>query len=447
MQHAVVIGGSMAGLLAARVLSDHCERVTLIERDNLPEFAEHRRGVPQGRHTHGLLASGREVLEQYFPGIAQELIAAGAVPGDILQSLRWFMEGGCHVRALSGLEGLMMSRPFLEARVRQRVLARTNVTCLDVTTVDRLEIQPGSGRVTGVRIGHRSLTADLTVDATGRGSKTLQWLRDLGFDPPLEERVEIGLAYTTRLFRRSRMDLNGDLGAIIPPTPEGKRGGVILAQEGDRWTVTLIAHFIPPAPEELGGFIEYARSLPAPYIHEVVRNAEPIGDGFSARFPASVRRRFERLTRFPEGFLVFGDAMSSFNPIYGQGMSVACLEAVVLEEVLRKGSTGIARQFFARAAKVVDIPWSIAVGNDLRMREAVGPRTAAVRLINWYLTKLHKAAHSNPVPAIAFHKVGNLLAPPPTVMHPRIALQVLSSSIARQTRKPEERRRAVAVGR
>jgi 2-polyprenyl-6-methoxyphenol hydroxylase-like FAD-dependent oxidoreductase len=212
--------------------------------------------------------------------------------------------------------------------------------------------------------------------------------------------------------------------------------------------VTLIAHFIPPAPEQLDGFIEYARTLPAPYIYDVVRHAEPLGEGCSARFPASVRRRFEKLTRFPEGLLVFGDAISSFNPIYGQGMSVACLQAVALDQVLRERSANLARRFFARAAAVVDIPWSIAVGNDLRMPEAVGPRTTAVRLINWYIAKLHRAAHTDPVTALAFHKVGNLLAPPPSVMHPRIAIRVFLRGLVRPSRNAaEEHPHAFGVGR
>jgi 2-polyprenyl-6-methoxyphenol hydroxylase-like FAD-dependent oxidoreductase len=426
-KHAIVFGGSMGGLLAARVLSDHFERVSLVERDALPALAEQRRGVPQGRHTHGLLASGRNVLEKLFPGISEALLKAGAVTGDIVRDSRWFFEGACLSRPPSGLNGLLMTRPLLEAAVRERVLAHPKVVRRDELAVEELVVDRKSGRVTGVRASGEALLGDLVVDATGRGSRSPQWLEELGYKKPLEEVVQVGLGYTTRFFRRKPTDLNGDTAVVIPPTPKGKRGGVMLAQEGDRWTVTLIAHFGNYAPEDLDGFIAFASTLPAPYIHEVVSRNEPLGETASARFPASVWRRYELLQRFPAGYLVFGDAICSFNPIYGQGMSVAALQAVELERTLAcsDGDSALAKTFFCRAAKVVEIPWSIAVGADLRIPETVGRRTTGVKLVNWYISKLHKAAHADPVAALAFHRVGNLLAPPPSIMRPRVAIRVL----------------------
>ncbi|HYL38231.1 MAG TPA: FAD-dependent monooxygenase [Bryobacteraceae bacterium] len=429
MEHAVVVGGSMAGLLCARVLADHCERVTILERDSFPAAVENRRGVPQGRHTHGLLASGRQVLERFFPGISEELVQAGAVPGDVARDCRWFFGGACLAKFTSGMQGLLMSRPFLEAAVRSKVLALPNLWVRENTIVDGLASTADNARVIGVRIGNETLAADLVVDTTGRGSHSPQWLESMGYPKALEERVEVALAYTTRFFRRRPQHLDGDGAAIIPPTPEGKRGGVMLAQEGNRWTLTLIGHFGQAAPPELEGFIEYARTLPAPYIYDVIRDAEPLGEPATARFPASARRRYEKLRQFPEGYLVFGDAISSFNPIYGQGMSVAALEAVELDRTLAEGENNLARRFFRRAAKVVDIPWAVAVGNDLRMKETIGPRNAGVKVINWYLSKLHNAAHHDPVPALAFHRVGNLLAPPPSVLHPRVAWRVLLGNL------------------
>jgi 2-polyprenyl-6-methoxyphenol hydroxylase-like FAD-dependent oxidoreductase len=428
-KHAIVVGGSMAGLLAARVLSDHYQQVSVVERDTLPAQPQHRRGVPQSCHTHGLLASGSRVLESLFPGISDALVEAGALTSDVVRDCRWFFEGACLARVPSDLKGLLMTRPMLEAAVRVRVLSNPKVRTCDNSAVEGLILDDDGARVIGVRIAGQTLAGDLIVDATGRGSRTPQWLQSLGYEKPREETVQVGIGYATRFFRRRPADLAGDLAAVIPPTPAGKRGGVMLAQEGDRWTVTLIAHFGNYPREDLAGFIEFARSLPAPYIHEVVSSAEPLGDAASTRFPASIRQRYEALKRFPSGYLVFGDAICSFNPIYGQGMSVAALQAVELEKSLTASGDDLAKIFFRRARKVVDIPWSIAVGSDLRIPETVGPRTMYVRIINWYMSRLHQAAHADAIASLAFHQVGNLLAPPPSVMHPRVAVRVLSRNL------------------
>ncbi|MFL6446261.1 MAG: FAD-dependent oxidoreductase [Bryobacteraceae bacterium] len=422
---AVVIGGSMAGLLAARVLANHYDRVIIIERDPLPASREIRRGVPQARHTHGLLAGGREALERLFPGISEELIAAGALTGDIVRESRWFLEGGRYCRPVSGLKGLLMSRPFLESAVREHVSRVPNVQIRDGLEVRGLIVSGSGSQITGVEAGSERLDSDLVVDTTGRGSRSVRWLEAMGFPKPQEERVQVDLSYTTRLFRRSRKDLNGDLAVIIPPTPQGKCGGVMLAQEDDLWTVTLISEFGPPAPGELDGFIEFAKALPAPDIHEVISSAEPIGAAAPFRFRASVRRHYEKLSRLPLGYVAMGDALSSFNPIYGQGMTVAALEALALDSVLSNNPRDLARHFYQRASKVVDTPWSIAVGNDLRIPETVGRRSLGVRFVNSYIARLHRAAHRDPAVAIAFHQVGNLVKPPAHIMRPAIAWRVL----------------------
>ncbi|GBD32126.1 Putative epoxidase LasC [bacterium HR33] len=429
--HAIVIGASMGGLLAARALADFYQQVTLVERDTFPPIGENRKGVPQGRHTHALLLRGGEILEGMFPGLTADLMARGAPFLDRPeQELIWFDGGGYHARFTNedGRNGaLMVSRPLLEGYVRQRLLALPNVTAIE--QCDALGLVPSerAGRVRGVRLVRRAggsaeevLEADLVVDASGRGSRAPKWLADMGYTPPAEERVTVNLAGVTRLYRRRPEHLNGAKVVIITLSPTLKRGAVMLAQEGERWTLTLIGFAGDPPPRDEEGFLAFARSLAAPEVYEVIKDAEPLSDFLPYRVRANERRRYERLTRFPEGFLIFGDALCSFNPIYGQGMSVAAMEALDLQQELRRGGEGLWRRFFRRAARSIDIPWQIVVSGDLRFPEAEGKRTPAIRFINAYMARLHRAAHRDPVVAKAFNDVASLLAPPQSLMGPGI---------------------------
>lgn len=435
----------MAGLLAARVLSDRFSRVTVVERDTLPAGAAHRRGVPQAHHTHGLLAGGAQVLDRLFPGLTDQLVANGAIRSDILARTRWVFEGAPLAQVPSGMDSVTCTRPFIEATVRARVRGIRNVTFRDGNHAIALRTDDAGYRVTGVALMNGDvLEADFVVDASGRGSRICQWLQTLGYVAPIEERVEVGLAYTTRMFRREAQHLDGDCGVVVPPTPSGKRGGVLIAQEGDRWTVTLIAHFVPAAGEAVDDFVAFAAQLPCSDIHDIIKSAEPLGHAATARFPASVRRRFERLTRFPEGLVVMGDAICSFNPIYGQGMSVAALEAVALGEILDAGNRQTGKRFFRRAARIIDTPWTTAVGNDLRMPEVTGPRTAIGELITRYISQLHKAAHHDAALAIGFMRVANLVAPPSALFAPATIARVLRSVVGARRRLAA--RDAVATG-
>lgn len=435
-RHAVVIGGSMAGLLAARALADRFEQVTLIERDELPSGPAPRKGVPQSRQTHGLLAGGRELLDQLFPGMTADLIREGAVPGDMLADSWWFLEGGWLARERSGLGGLLMSRPLLEHAVRRRVQVLSNLSTRQ-GNVDALMHRGGC--VTGVQVDGQALPADLVVDATGRGSRTPQWLDAWGYERPVEERVTVGIKYTTRLFRRSD-GLGEPVAVIVPPTPDGKAGGVMLAQEGGRWTVTMVSSFGAAPPTDLAGFLDFARRLPSPAIYSHIQEAEPIGDAQTYSFPASVRTRYERLARFPERLLVIGDALCSFNPIYGQGMTVAAFEALALDKAVASGLDGLPRRFFAAAAAVVDVPWQLAVGGDLRIPEVVGARTRMGSILGWYIARLHEAAHTDARLALAFMRVANLVRPPQTLLSPgalvRVAYRHLLNCLTRHSKAP-----------
>ena len=434
-RRAIVIGASMGGLLAARALSDHFAEVLLLERDELPEHAEHRRGVPQGRHTHVILASGYRVLETLFPGISRELLDAGGVGGDAAHDVSWFVEGERLSRFVSGLQGLGMSRELLESAVRRRVRELPTVRIRANASVDGLIVSGATRRVAGVTLGTETLDADLVVDAGGRGSRSPRWLAALGYAKPPTESVGIELRYTTRRFRRRPHDLGGYNAVVVPPTPSGKRGGVIVALEGAQWTVTLMTHFSDFPPSDLAGFVEFTRTLPAAEIHDVVCGAEPIGQPHTIRVPASVRHRYDRLKRFPAGYLVFGDAISSFNPIYGQGMSVAALEAIELAAVLRRHPNDLARRFFRRSAKIVDAAWAISAGNDVRMPEATGRRNVLVTFTNWYVAQLLRAGQRDPRVARAFLHVSNLLASPPSLLRPSLLYSVARTAALPRSRK------------
>jgi 2-polyprenyl-6-methoxyphenol hydroxylase-like FAD-dependent oxidoreductase len=431
---AVVVGAGVGGLLAARVLADHYPEVWLLERDALPAAGETRPGAPQGRHVHALLAAGREGMERLFPGFTAEIVAQGGVLADI-ERLRWFHHGGYQARC-TGIQALLVSRPRLEAQLRTRVLALPGVRVLERCAA--LFPEPGgSGRVRGVRLAgvHGGpapgdwIDADLVVDAGGRASKSPSWLAALGFEPPAEESVRIGCAYSTRLYRRRPTHFDGDVAAIIVPTPPQRRGAVLQAIEGDRWILTLLGVLGDEPPGDAGGFVEFARGLPAPEAYAIARDAEPLSEVACFRFPASTRRRYERLRRFPDGLLVFGDAICSFNPIYGQGMSVAALQAAALARSLAAGPEDLAPRFFREAARAVDTPWSLAVGGDLAYPGVEGPRTPLTRFVNWYLGKLQVAARRDARLTRAFHEVANLLAPPPSLLRPAVALRVLQGNL------------------
>lgn len=439
--HAIVIGGSMAGLLAARVLSDQFERVTIVERDRLPEETANRKGVPQGRHAHGLLPRGHMILERLFPGLSGDLVSRGAIPGDVSAESRWYQPGGYRVRFETGRKGLLMSRPLLEGGVRRRVRALPNVAVLEEHAVTGLLSDEAKSCVVGVTVKRRAegtvaetLDADLVVDAGGRGSRAPVWLEGMGYDRAPEERIEIGVGYTTRMYRRRPEDLPGTKLVIVQPTPgRGRRMGAMFRIEDERWMVTLGGWLGERAPSDEKGFIEFARSLPAPEIYDTIKDAEPLGEAVKYNFPANLRRRYERLSRFPEGYLVIGDALCSFNPIYGQGMSVAALEADTLEGCLEDGVEGLPRRFYRSVSKVLDTPWKLAAGADFAHPGVTGNRDRATGAINWYVGHVQRAATRDEAVCRALVLVTGLLAPPEALFHPKIALRVLRHSLFRRS--------------
>jgi 2-polyprenyl-6-methoxyphenol hydroxylase-like FAD-dependent oxidoreductase len=434
--HAIVIGASIGGLLAARVLSAHFDRVTVLDRDSLPSNVENRRAVPQGNHGHGLLASGLRGLTALFPSIDKDLFDGGAVPGDVVGNLRWFQHGYYKARVRSGLDGVLLSRALLEVTIRRRVERLPNVRIIDQSKVTKLLV--ANGAVNGVCVQQpgealSAVVADLVVDAGGRGSRSPEWLEQLGYGRPAAEEVHVGIGYTTRLYRRSPSDLDGDMGALLAPKPpKEKRIGFMLALEGNRWIVSLGGWLGNHAPTDPAGFLEFARSLSRPDIYDVIKHAEALTHAVTYSFPSNLRRRYERFTRFPGNYLVMGDALCSFNPLYGQGMSVATLEALALKDCLEEAPSvrDVWRPFFKAAGRIVDGPWVIAAGSDFAFEGVTGAKPAGTDVVNWYLARVHKAAATDPTVCRAFFDTANLLAPATSLFRPSIVARVWRECVA-----------------
>jgi 2-polyprenyl-6-methoxyphenol hydroxylase-like FAD-dependent oxidoreductase len=435
--HAVVLGGSIAGLLAARVLSDAYHCVTVVDRDELSASVIARRGVPQAKHIHGLIVRGGQIMEELFPGLTEDLVAHGAVMADQLGDVRLYFSGHRLRQASSGIRILSMSRPCLESYVRARVHALPEVTFADRQDVIGLATTSDRRRVTGARIFARTqrsteetLDADLVVDATGRGSRLPLWLESLGYGRPAEDKVTAGVGYATGMFQLRPQALGNSKAVICAPTPEHPRGAALAAVEGDRHIVTLIGVLGDRPPTNLASFVEFSRSLPFSDVYDAIIGAEPLETIVAFSFPASVRRRFERMSHFPRGLLVMGDAACSFNPIYGQGMAVAAIEAMILRQHLERGREPSPSKLLRDLAKAIDAPWDMSSGADLAFPGVGGGRrTVKSRLANAYITRLHAAAANDAGLAAAFLRVAGLIERPQSLMRPDVAVRVLSNTV------------------
>lgn len=431
---AIVLGGGMAGLLAARVLAEAYADVVVVDRDELIGVSVYRNGVPHGRHAHGLVARGHQILEEQFPGLTQGMIDAGVRPGDFNGDIQWYFSGKRLRPSQSGLASVPATRPVLEHHVRNRVASLPNVRFLERHDITGLETAPDGGRVIGARVQRRGddteqevLSADLVVDVTGRGSRTPVWLRELGYASPAEDRVKVDLAYTTRHYRVPRDPFGSDIAIIAAATPSHPRGAFYYRLPGtdNRVELSLTGVLGDHPPTDPEGFMEFVKSLPVPEIYASVRESEPIDDPVRFRFPASVRRRYERLSRFPAGLLVMGDAVCSFNPVYAQGMTVAALESLTLRKHLQKPGEPEPLDFFHDIAAVIDSPWEFAASADLGYQGVKGRRTLKVRMINAYVPRLQSAAVHDATLTNAFVRVAGLIDEPTTLLSPGMFLRVL----------------------
>lgn len=420
----------MAGLLAARVLADRFAQVVIVDRDTFPDDAAFRKGVPQSRHLHVLLARGAQILESLVPGFRADLAAEGAV------SLRWpgdvglLGAAGWATRRTRSLPLVSSRRELVEHVVRRHVVARPSVDVLENTDVIGLLTARSGSFVTGVRIRSRAdradqdLEAGLVVDASGRGSQAPAWLEELGCGPTRQTVVDSFLGYASRTYARDPTIEREWRALFLQATPQSTRGGGLFPIEHDQWHVTLagVGRDYPPTDEP--GFLDFARSMRSTVLYEAIRDAQPISTISAYRRTENQLRHFDDLPRWPGGFVVVGDAACCFNPVYGQGMTVAAVEALVLQGWLKDGAP--AHEFPQRLAKAIANPWLLATGEDFRYPTTEGGRPNAVtRLMHGYLDRVVATSTTDPVVAGAFNKVVQMVARPTLLFHPEVVVRTL----------------------
>jgi 2-polyprenyl-6-methoxyphenol hydroxylase-like FAD-dependent oxidoreductase len=448
-KHAVVIGGSISGLLTSRMLSNYFEKVTVIERDRFPENVASRKGFPQASHIHSLMLRGRIILDELFPGIEEELIHLGAQRFDMGSDMTWLTPAGWGKNWISGLDIIAFSRDLLDWIIRNRLKEFSNISILEGCQVK--ELIAHENKIKGVSLYTKSLDsndtssiriidADLVVDASGNSSKAPQWLKTLGLIPPSESVVDPSLKYATRLYRMSSLPSRAWKAFYVQPAPPiSNRGAITFSIEGDRciFSFMLSGEQIPPKTEE--EFLEFASSLENNEIYRVIKNAEALSPVAIYHAPANRRRYYEYMKEFLEGFVVLGDAVCTLSPIYGQGMTVAALGVKLLDKCLQlqlekqpENLIGLASLFQKQLSKINNIPWDFVISQDERYpnckssiyRQSPTSMLKAY-LMRWYLDQVIKLTTYNTKVRMTLFEVMHMVKTPEAFFQPEVLLPVL----------------------
>ncbi|MCC3303617.1 FAD-dependent oxidoreductase [Sneathiella sp. HT1-7] len=431
-KRAIVIGSGFAGLLSGRVLADYFTEVTIIERDAEPKEPGPRKGVPQGHHIHVLLKAGEKALSDLVPGIVDDLLQKGATNAVLGKDVRWHLAGNWLPPFKNGMTTFFQSRPMLEHVLRSQVSRIDNINIQYGRRSLHYGLDPTGKKVESVTVqdiatGEESeQKADLVLDASGAGTDLLKQLSAFNFPIPRESVVEPDFAYSSGFFEipENWQDKWKSI-LIYPKAPEGTRGGAFVPVEGGKWMVTAAGYCGDYPPTEIDGFLGFLKSLPEPDVFNAVSQASLIGDLHSFKFKKAVRRHFEELKHFPKGLLVMGDAVCRANPFFGQGITVAALEAQALQKLLeQKVSKGdpyidnLAGGFFKEIAKVLDISWGMAVGEDFKYPATKGKRPGSFAITRWFKDKIMSA--NDPDVANQFYKVMHFVDKPIKLAKPNI---------------------------
>lgn len=436
-QHAVVIGSGLAGLAAARVLADHFDRVTVLERDARPALDRPRRCAPQGAHAHALLKRGERIFERLFPGFVDEIEAGGAHCFDFGQGVAWFHHGVWKAHFDSDFPVHVQTRPLIEGTARARLEANERIEFRYGAKVERL--LGGRRRITGVALrggdAPETLEADLVIDATGRGSRLPEWLAAHGVPRARECSLPVDLCYATRVFTPPA-GFEADWRALLiyASPPEGTRAGFLFPIEGGRWLVTLVGYLGDHPPADEAGFMRFAASLPQPDLAQALARATPVGGISRYRFHEA-RQRAYHAVNMPEGVIALGDAVCSFDPVFGQGMTMAARNAELLDTHLRRRRLR-SRRWFRSLARLNLVPWLLAATEDLRFPRVTGPRPPGIGLLQSYCRTVYRLCATDTVVYRRFIRVLQMVSGPHVLFHPRVLWAVLRERLRRGERRP-----------
>lgn len=446
LDHAIVIGGSIAGLLAGRVLSDSFQQVTIIERDRYPDQPAPRDGVPQSRFLHVLLQRGQTILEDLFPDLAAELMAQGAPLLKDSQDVEFYSRYGTAKKDNSPIETLSATRGLLDWAIRQRLMQRSNITFLEHAQVVGLVAKPNRRGIAGVSVrqhsggrsstqtSSRSLLADLVVDASGKTSKTPQWLQQLGYDAPAETLIDAKIGYAHRIYQRPTCTSRQWQAAIAwPSLPTQTRSGILFPVEGNRWIVGLGGAAPDHPPTDEADFLEYARSLPTPLIYEAMKASKPLSPVYLYCGNENRKRDYEKLTPYPENLLVMGHASCAFNPVYAQGMTMSAIEAQILATQLKHPSamrySGWCQRVQQKLASAEAMPWSMATDMDRRYLTQDQSANRLQRFSDWYQEQILQLVTKDAAAYRQMMAVTHMLKSPNSMMAPSLLGKVVYQAL------------------
>lgn len=435
-RHAIVIGASTTGLAASAAAARHFDHVTNIDRDALPDQPQWRKGVPQSRHGHILLKGGQNVFNHYFPGLTTDMLQKGSVEVDMANDICWHHSGGWKKRFDSGFTMQCQTKGFLEFYVRQRLAQVPNVGFVQNSKLEGY--LSTDRRITGVRLeGGASLEADLVIDASGRNSETPSHLKGLGFGAPEIDELKVDVGYSTTMFKPGD-SVRDWKGMLIHSKPPSRRTASLLPTEGGNWIVTLIGWNGDHPPGDIDAYLEWTKGLPVPDLHQALRQATPLEPVYRWRFPSNLRRRYDRMASAPDGLVVIGDANTSLNPIYAQGMSHGAIGASILDTCLTEQRTavgtglvaGLSRRFHTAYSHFLDECWFTSTVEDYGADASRSTGRLSARIASWYLKKVVEMAWHDEDVAREFINVMHMQKSPTTLMRASLLLRAFMPTSA-----------------